>query len=149
MFKSTGKLVYDPYRKMEKDTKWWCVLELNDELDRYLRWILDREWFTFDTQSKKRRYHRPPHKSHISIIRGEVPKENKKNWGTFLRNKKLEFEYSLDIQHTAGFKNEVGEFFFVKTIFPEYNEIRAHFGLDTERNGRPFRGHLTFARTYD
>lgn len=148
--KSTGKIIYDPHRNMDRDTKWWCVLELqNDELPKYLRSILDTEWWTYDSSKKKRGYHKPPHKAHISVIRGETPRENRKNWKKFLANKTLTFEYSLDIQQTAGFKNEVGEFWFVKTVFPEFNVIRNHFGLDTERNGRPFSGHLTFARTYD
>lgn len=148
MFKSKGRIVYDPKRNMDKDTKWWCVLEIGEDLPEYLRWFLDREWYNFDASSIKRKYHRPPHSPHISIIRGEIPKSNKDSWGSLLRGKKLEFEYNLDIKHTRGFKNEVGEFFFVKAVFPEYNEIRAHYGLDTEKNGQPFRGHITFARTY-
>ena len=149
MFKSKGKIIYDPKRNMDKDVKWWCVLEFEKDLDDYLRWVLDREWSKFDASTIKRRYHRPPHKSHISIIRGEVPRQNKGSWGDLYRGKTLEFEYDLNISHTKGFKNEIGEFFFVKATFPEYNKVRAHYGLETEKDGVPFRGHITFARTYD
>jgi len=149
MFTSKGKVVYDPKRNMTKDTKWWCVLELNDELTEYLRWILDREWVHFDKSTIKRNYHKPPHRPHISIIRGETPKANINNWKSLYKNKILNFEYQLNIHSIKGFKNEIGEFFVVRAVFPEYNKIRSYYGLDTERNGKPFNGHITFARTYE
>lgn len=147
--KAKGRVVYNPKRNMTKDTKWWCVLELpTDELPRYCRNVLDKEWWTYDSSPEKRKYHRPPHRAHISIIRGETPRKNHDHWNMMFKGHNLEFEYDLDIKQTKGFKNEIGEYWYINTVFPEYNLIRAHFGLDTSRNGQPFRGHLTFARCY-
>lgn len=149
-FKTTGKIVYEPKRNSGVPTKWWVVMEFyNDDLSRYLRWHLEKNWWEFDS-GQKRKYHRPPHKSHITIIRGEEPKKNKNLWGKYLNGKILPVEITLELRKTRGFKSDHGDFRFVKAIFPEYNKIREKFGLPTETpEGISFKGHLTFARTYD
>lgn len=147
MFKSFGKLVYDPKRSMEKNVTWWCVLEVNEDISGYFRWHLEKNWWFLD-QTHKRKYDRPPHTPHCSIIRGEKPKKNIRDWKVFKNKEILDFEYKLDIRKTGMVKGEKDHFFFFNIYFSEYNEIRSHFGLPTERNGVPFKGHITFARCF-
>lgn len=146
MFESYGRVVYDPYRNMKTNTKNWLVLEIDEDLCRYYRWHLDRHWWYYDDYSVKRIYSRPSHKAHISIIRGEKIRKNYSDWNKFLARKKLKFSFEPDIRMTSLSRDGKDHFFFIDVMFPEYNELRDHFGLDTSRNGIPFKGHFTFAR---
>jgi hypothetical protein len=147
MFTSTGKLIYDPVRSMKKDTDWWCMLELsNDQIANYYRWHLDRVWWLGDSHSVKREYSKPPHRSHISIIRGEVPRKNKDQWGKFMSGQHLKFNYDNDVRQTTLERDGKDYFWFIDAWFPDYNRIREYFGLEFQRNGIPFKGHITVAR---
>lgn len=149
MFTSTGKLIYNPKRTMKTNTDWWCMVELpNDQIANYYRWHLDRNWWIGDTHSVKRAYSKPSHRSHISVIRGEVPRKNKDQWGKFMANQTITFQYDHYVRQTTNHHDGKDYFWFIDAIFPEYNKIRAFFGLDTERNGKPFKGHLTIARVH-
>ena len=147
MFISKGKLIYDPIRNMEKNTKWWCVLEIDEEIARYYRNFVDKEWVLADHSTLKRRYLKPPHKAHISIIRGEKPQKNIQDWNKYKKGKLVSFKYSNKIRQTSFHKDGKDYFWFIEAIFPEYNQIRSHFGLPTQRNGNEFKGHITIATT--
>lgn len=152
-FESYGKIIYDPPRgSMKKRTKWWCVVEL-EQLDMvdYYRWLIDRHWWMADSSTIKRRYHRPVHWPHISVIRGEVPRRNKSDWGKFMSGQRVKFRYTNQVRQTSNayYAEEPDKFWFVDVQWDDYNLIRDHFGLNIQRDGRPFRGHVTVAKTYD
>jgi len=135
---------------MIANTDWWCVIELSDdELANYYRWFIDREWWLADSQSTKRKYCKPPHKSHISVIRGEKPRRNIPMWNSYRKNQMISFEYTNQIRQTGSHDTSKDKFWFIDTNFPEYNIIRDFFGLPISRDNKPFNGHLTVARTHE
>lgn len=149
MFTSSGKLIYNPTRTMKSNTDWWCMVELpNDQIANYYRWHLDRNWWEGDTHSVKRNYCKPPHRSHISVIRGEVPRKNKDQWGKFMANQTIKFQYDNVIRQTSIERDGKDYFWFIDAWFDDYCKIRDFFGLDYKRNGVFFKGHITIARVH-
>ncbi len=154
--KSFGRVVYDPKRPLMKSRNtWWCVLEppVWDETTEYYRWWIERNWWDADSHSMKRRYHRPTHRSHMTIIRGEKPKKNIKDWNRFMAGDTLKFTYTPSLRETASsfYATRADQFWFLEADFPEYNRIRKHFGLPWKHphTDQPFRPHWTVVRTYD
>lgn len=152
-FQAYGTLTYDANRgSLKKRTGWWLTVELDDEeIPRYYRWWVDRQWWDADSKSFKRNYHKPPHWPHISVIRGEKPRKNISHWGKYLAGKRVRFFYSPDIRQTSNafYADEPDKFWFIDTQWDGYTELRKHYGLKWQYQGRPFRGHVTVARTYD
>jgi hypothetical protein len=151
-FITYGWIRYNPERgRMKERTDWWCVLELDDnEISRYYRWFIDRQWWDADSSNTKRAYHRPTHQSHISLVRGERPKQNIDDWGKYMADKKVFFRYGNNIRQTSNafHASEPDKFWFIDTDWKPYVDFRKHFGLPYNYNGTPFRGHLTISRTY-
>ncbi|MFA7407691.1 MAG: hypothetical protein WCY93_07730 [Anaerolineaceae bacterium] len=144
---SYGRIIYNPKRSLKRNTDWWCILEVSEDFARYYRWHLEKSWYHIDHSSVKREYHRPPHKPHISIIRGEKPRKNIDRWGKDMHGKTVRFRYSPLIRQTSFERDGTDAFFFVKTDFPEFVQLRKMFGLKWESNkGIPFTGHVTVAR---
>ena len=128
MFTSTGKLIYNPVRTMKSNTDWWCMVELpNDQIANYYRWHLDRNWWIGDNRSVKRVYSKPPHRSHISVIRGEKPRKNIEHWNKFLAGKLIKFEYSNVVRQTNVGRDGNDHFWFIDAIFPEYNQLYSFY----------------------
>lgn len=149
-FTIEGRITYDPIRGFKQPQKGWLTVELNrsDEVSDYLRWHLDRQWWQIDSHPVKRAYSKPPHSSHVSIIRGERLLANADKWGTLHSKKRVKMDVIVDplIRQTTMERDGKDHFFFVDVVFPEFNELRAFYGLQTERDGTPFHGHMTFAR---
>lgn len=152
-FETYGKIVYDPPRgTMKRRTQWWCVIDLKElDLVDYYRWWVDRVWWEADNHTMKRRYHRPVHWPHISLIRGEKPQKNIHDWNDYLAGERITFRYSNQVRQTSNayYADEPDKFWFIDIEWDGYVDFRKHFGLSWERNGRPFRGHVTVAKTYD
>lgn len=73
MFKSYGKLLYDPRKKNYYDD-WWLLLECCPEIISYYKNMIEKEL--------KIKLNKPMWGSHISIIRGEEPRGDLKQiWG--------------------------------------------------------------------
>lgn len=152
MFEVKGRVHYEPKRKFRDSgrNQWWMTLEIPDfeEIGRYYRWFIDREWYNHDRiKTFKVEYHRPSHPYHVSIIRGEKPRKNIGDWGDFLNKKKFTIQYDYPKQ-IINPPNGKGFFWVCEVKFKEYNMIREHFGLDTAKDGRIFTGHLTMARSF-
>lgn len=152
-FEITGRIVYDPRRgDMKARVKNWCVVEIDcvDLID-YYRWFVDKNWWDADTRSVKRTYHRAAWGSHISVIRGEYPKQNQNDWGKYRANERVSIRYNGMIRQTSNayYADEPDKFWFIDAQWDEYVEFRKHFGLSWNHNGVPFRPHITVARTYE
>ena len=144
--KSEGAIVYDPPRDtMKRNTKNWCIVQTSRGITGLYRWFLDRNWWEVEKNNVKRGYFEPAFPGHISIIRGEQLRQNAEDWNKIFK-KKVAFEYANDIRMTT----QDEKFYYIPVRFPEYNEIRKHFGLLTHdpRNGKEFTGHITIAKTY-
>jgi len=152
-FETYGKIVYDPPRgTMKHRTQWWCVVDLKElDLIDYYRWWVDREWVQADSRNMKRRYHRPVHWPHISVIRGEKPRQNIQDWGKYMAGETIKFRYTNQVRQTSNayYADEPDRFWFIDTEWGDYTKFRKHFGLNWEHKGKPFRGHVTVAKTYD
>ncbi len=140
--KSSGKIIYDPYRgQMKKRTAGWCIITVDPEITRYYRW-----WLEFQ-------YHihlQPPSwNAHCSVIRGEyIPNHLKKLWKNY-HKQRVEFEYEHgNIQVYRSGRNDAdnvpGNYYVIDVKCPKIDEIRAELGLKTG-----FRHHITIGRTYE
>ena len=129
MFKSEGKIIYDPYRgSMKKRIEWWCVLEVDKEITRYLRYKIRK------TQGLI--LQPPSWDAHISVVRGEQPLQHlKKRWKEY-HNETLEFEYSNVVRKTGETDrhNQTSDFWFVDVEAPKLKQIRKEFGLPFDWN---------------
>jgi hypothetical protein len=151
--KSIGRVDYDPHRgDMKRKTKYWCVLNADRELTRYLRWWTDRELVNI-TGVEGYGLSQPSWDAHISIVRGEGDVRNvpahvlRKLWGKY-QGCEMEFEYTLDVRQSGdkavdGFDPKE-HFWFVTVWSDEMTYIRKELGLPYDWNL-----HLTFGRTYD
>ena len=137
--KGTGKIVYNPWRgALKKKRNWWCVVEVDTEITRYYRWWIER------------RYHvkglcKPSWDAHISIIRGEKPREDLMHLWKKYDGQIVEFEYK---QHPRQSGDTTGgdrpdNFWFVEVKAPQLIDIRKEFEL-------PYNWslHLTVGRTW-
>ena len=146
MFKAKGRITYDPKRSFKNRQHNWLTIELIkfEETAAYMRWLIDRYWWEADVSPLKRDYCRPPHYPHVSIIRGENLRANKSDWGKHHSGKIVEIEYSNMIRRTPNNKH-----WFVDAHSPVVPLMRKHYGLDWQRNGVAFKGHITVARVHD
>jgi len=128
MFRSTGRLTYDPTLALKvKTTKdpYWLILDCDDEIARYYRWLARRhlylDWLV-----------PPAWGAHISILRGETP-AFPEYWGADA-GKRLAFEYSGELRSN-------GKHYWLDIVSPEIADIRDRLGLGRKPRFSNF--HLT------
>lgn len=137
--KGSGTIVYDPPRPgMKKDTKWWCVINVDREITRYYRWWL------------LRRYHikglnKPSWDAHISVIRGEEPRNEHKHLWKKYHGERVSFRYKHSPYqgNAVGRKSKTGGFWQVEVQCDFAVEIRKEFGFPAH-----WPLHLTVGRVY-
>lgn len=137
-FETKAKIVYDPYRGgMKRKTEWWAVAEVDKELTRYFRYIIEKKHGI--------RLLPPSWDAHVSIIRGEMPR-NGTDWG-FRDREEITLRYA-NVPRFSGDTSEVhdrsGYFWFVDVDSPDILQIRQHY--DRPHN---WKFHLTIGRTYE
>lgn len=148
MFKSTGILRYDPHRgTMKANTDWWMVMDTDPELARYYAAQVVANPVAFGETHID--LIAPSWGSHISVVRGEKPRDSLKHLWKKYNGEKIEFEYEINIRRsgdaTPGFVLE--HFWFINVWCDKLNEIRRELGLKTRYDdGRPFHYHLTVGR---
>lgn len=127
MFKSYGKIVYNPVAGKAKN-QWWMIIETpKDILDYYHHWILKEENIKLQ---------KPLFGSHISVIRGEEPAEHKKDLWCKYDQEEIYFQYSNDIETD-------GQHWWLPITSKQLEEIRSELGFDKY----PEHGyHLTLGR---
>lgn len=128
-FQSTGVITYDPPRPGLKNRDWWCVVEADEDLANYYRWQLERR-YSIKTLP-------PSWGSHISIIRGETPAQDKQHLWTKYDGMKIEFEYTHDVYGN-------GNFWWINIYNPMLPRIRDEFGFPSN-----WGQHLTVARLHN
>jgi hypothetical protein len=149
MLQSSGVIEYDPYRGDMANTQWWCVMNTDNELCRYYReWVQKNPTFFGETRLD---LIQPSWKAHVSLVRGETPREEYKPLWKKYHRKKVKFDYDPVVRRTGDTtgNDRPGTFFFLDVYFDLYLVLRGELGLQTERDGVPFKGHLTIGRTND
>ena len=149
-FSTSGRIVYDPPRgDMKTRVQWWCVITLDREITAYYRWFLRQHWWEVENRGMRRPYYQPAWDAHVSVVRGEKPK-NPEAWKRW-NGKEVELFYSNNIRQTGdttGF-DRPDHFWFVETKCPMVWKIREELGLPiADPKGKPFTLHLTIARAY-
>lgn len=125
MFKSTGRLIYDPYSKL-KAVDNWLIVKTNYEISRYYQYWLKKN---YDLSFDKTEWN-----THISVVRG-TPPFNRAAWRKY-QNQRVGFSYSHEVYRHDWF-------FCLEVKSPDLEEIRAELGLPRT----PYAGfHLTVGR---
>ena len=155
-FTSIGRIQYDPPRPGMREKKrasgsssrdGWCILKIDKEITRYYRWWIERHLWGL-TAVKPGWLCMPSWDAHISIVRGEKPRQNHDAWRKY-HGEKVEFQYAHYPRRTTQEDRKKryakdGDFWFVDVVCPRIDEIRDELGLRSN-----FRYHLTVGRTYD
>jgi hypothetical protein len=125
MYKTVGKLIFDP-RKGTKDFEpWWVLLNLDREIQRYYAWHLERWGVEVCTGSQWG--------CHISVVKGEKPPLVDK-WGQ-KHSKFIKIEYDGRIRYDNG------KHAWIDVYSDELSDFRASLGLHRKR-----RFHITIGR---
>lgn len=128
-FKSTGTLIYDPHLADQKRMKpYWLILSCDEGVSRYYAWLLLRERCV--KLGSKCLWG-----SHISVVRGEQPKEGW--WGKAGVGETIEFSYEPVVFGD-------GTYFWLEIECPRMSEIRGYYGLSPKPY---FNFHLTIGNT--
>lgn len=114
VWKSSGKIKYDP--RVERGTfkENWIILQCDREIIRYYQHIFYKLYW--------KKLQTPMWKGHISIVRGETPLKPE-NWKLY-NGKEIEFSYSFD----GEFKTN-GQYFWLSCWSKDFSLIRTSLGL--------------------
>jgi len=125
MYKTKGRLIFDP-RKGTKDFEpWWVLLNLDREIQRYYAWHLLRYGIPVCTGSQWG--------CHISVVKGEKP-TNETEWG----KKHGKF---IEITYSGQMRRDNDKHVWIDVYSDELAEFRASLGLPHKR-----RFHITIGR---
>lgn len=130
MFRATGKLIYDPKTDGASEFRsWWAKLDVPQSIIRYYQYWVKRELGI--------RLNTPMWKSHVSVIRGEVPTTFKSALWKKYQGKEIEFTYSPNLRMSETYV-------WLPVESPELEAIRVELGLRPKPKV-PF--HLTIGNT--
>lgn len=128
----TGRIITNPQPKGRFKTsarEWWMIAEVDDEIGRYHREL-------FSHWSKAEKLSMPEWGTHVSLVRGEHPR-NADKWHEW-DGKIIHFTYGHELQtmsHTP--------YMWVEAKCPDAEAIRLELGLSKEPE---YGFHLTVAR---
>jgi hypothetical protein len=135
MFQGTGVIIYDPPRRMKRNTEWWCVVNVDVEIARYYRYLVKKA-LNIDTYLA--------HPAHISVIRGERPSDSKMHLWRKYHGERIHFRYDYYVRQsgdTTG-NDRPDCYWFVNIECQKLIAIREEFGFPAS-----FQSHLTVGRT--
>lgn len=132
----TGKIVYDPYRgNLKKKKHWWCVVEVDREITRYYRWWIQSQLHISGLCQ-------PSWDAHISVLRGEKPREDLMHLWKKYNGQSITFRYKHD-PHFIKDRESTGFYWMVDVDCPQLINIRKE--LQRPSN---WQLHLTVGRTW-
>ena len=138
MHQSTGKIIYDPKRgQMKRKVDWWCVVNADREITRYYRWWVQNRYHI--------KLHEPAWNAHVSVLRGEKPRQHLMHLWKKYHGETIKFNYSHVIRRsgdTTG-NDRPDCFWFVEVESPELTNIRKELELPYN-----WKLHLTIGRSY-
>lgn len=115
-YTATGILRYSPKLLGASSSKWWFVLDCNEQLGRYYRALF------FFACYKTHKLLRPSWKEHVSIVRDEEPPDEKKHLWEKYAGCTIEFEYT-------PFVETDGVYFWLPVVCEKVLDIREELGL--------------------
>lgn len=130
----SGTIIYDPERgTMKSNTNYWCIVQLPDDLVRYYQYFMRSE--------KHVHLCMPAWGAHVSVVRGEKPREEYLHLWKKYHKKKVQFQYNPIIKTHKD--SSGGSFYFIDFVCDELMDIRAELGLSIHKHL-----HFTVGRTY-
>lgn len=140
-FEATGTIIYDPRRTgLKKRNEWWCVIQVEEDIASYYRHLANTHFNPFKVESDP--IIRQSWDAHISVIRGEKPKDDKMHLWKKYHGQKVDFKYSIDVGVTnqpTAFSNDT--FLYLRVKCDMLMKIREEFGVRTSHNP-----HLTIGK---
>ena len=141
----TGIILYDPPRpKLKKKVDWWCIVQVNEEITRYYRyWVMKNPAYFKETSLDN--LCMPSWGSHISVLRGERPRDDLMHLWRKYHGQRVNFRYSHDVRRsgdTTGW-DRPDNYFFLDIHCPELINIRKELDRPTNWNL-----HMTIGRTW-
>lgn len=154
--KSRGRIVYDPYRgKMKKNVAYWCVVEVDPEIARYYRFMVDRNLLNI-TMEPNHGLFQPSGGAHISVIRGHydvhkakdgsrVPDDHVNALWKKYQGREVDFLYSPNVRRSGDTTHgdRPDYYWFLEVDCPFLKNIRDEFDLPSD-----WKLHCTIGRTY-
>ena len=135
--KSSGKIIYDPYRgDLKKKKHWWCVVNVDREITRYYRWWIE-------SQLHVKGLCQPSWNAHISVIRGEKPSPQHMHLWKKYNNNVVEFEYEHNPRCVPNRGGEGGYYWVVSAKCDMLLDIRREMERPVSWDL-----HLTVGRTW-
>lgn len=141
MLKGSGIIRYDPHRgDMKARTKWWAVLECDNNIANYYRQQVMNQYGI--------KLHQPSWGAHVSIIRGEEPRPDLMHLWKKYDGKKVTFDYAHfprfngDTRVVTNHKN--GSFWFLDIDCEFLSNIRKELQLPYD-----WKLHMTIGRRWD
>lgn len=137
---TTGTIRYDPYRgEMKNKTQWWAVLELDDGISDYYRSQICTQYGI--------KLHQPSWGAHVSIIRGEKPRDDLMHLWKKYDGKQVTIKYRPYARFngdTRETQHKTGNFWFLDVYCEELSNIRKELELPYD-----WMLHLTVGRRWD
>lgn len=128
-----GVIRYDPPRHgMKKNTNYWCILELPDDLVKYYQHFVKTDLHIPIAD--------PSWGAHVSIVRGETPPKIDM-WKKY-DGKKVKIRYYPYI-HVKKDPKKAGLYCFIDFEVPFFRQIRRELGLECK-----YTFHFTIGRTH-
>lgn len=138
--KSFGYIKYDPKRPgMKRRTEWWSILEVPGGIADYYRNMVEKRYGIELCQ--------PSWGAHVSIIRGEKPRDDLMHLWKKYDGKRVEFEYAAYPRYNGDTrvvtKHDSGAFWFLDVHCEFLTDIRKELELPYD-----WKLHLTIGRRW-
>lgn len=138
---ATGIVRYDPHRgDMKARTKWWAVLELDNGISDYYRNQITKHYGI--------KLHQPSWGAHVSILRGEKPRDDLMHLWKKYDGQRFTIKYRPYVRFNGDTCNTtnhmIGNFWFLDVLAPELSNIRKELELPHD-----WLLHLTVGRKWD
>jgi hypothetical protein len=121
VWRSTGKIKYDPYVERGTFRPNWVILKCDNEIIRYYQHIFYKLYW--------KKLQSPMWGAHCSLVRCEAPLKPE-NWKQY-NGREIEFEYYYDGVFYSN-ADRGGKHYWLKCWSPKFNVIRESLGLSSE-----------------
>lgn len=140
IFKTKGKVIYDPPRPgLKTKNQWWCILTIDRGIVEYYRWWVNKS-IANPLQLPKKDVCIPSWGAHMSIIRGEKPRPGYEHLWKKYHGHEFEVEYSNVPKETIS-----GEkFWYLNCVCPEAKAMRDELKFPSNWNF-----HITIGRVWN
>lgn len=158
-FTGKGTIVYDPDRgDMKARTKWWVVVNLDQGITDYYRWWANRcvNPLRVSAEDRTKQSYKlrgvqdedllvPAWGAHMTIIRGEKPREAQMHLWRKYDGQTVDFKYSPNVRYSGDTKDvgeKNGRYWFIDAVCPLGKQMRDEFGFASN-----WTFHITVGRT--